>query len=156
MTTELERILARAAAQPSDVEAQIAAAFACDRDGREREAIDHYDAAWALGVPADRRRRFLVGYGSTLRNVGRLEQSVAILGEAAAADPEYAPFKVFLGLALHSSGQHAAAVATLLDALLDLHGGAGLDGFERAIAEYQKALLDRAVAQGQARAPGEG
>jgi tetratricopeptide (TPR) repeat protein len=145
MTTDLDRILARAAAEPSDVEARIAAAFACDRVGREREAALHYDAAWALGVPADRRRRFLVGYGSTLRNVGRLEESVAILGEAVAADPDYAPFKVFLALALHSSAQHAAAVATLLGALLDLDGGGSLDGLERAVGEYQKELLERAV-----------
>jgi len=145
MTTDLDRILARAAAEPSDLDARMTAAFACDREGREREAVVHYDAAYSLGVPADRRRRFLVGYGSTLRNVGRLEESVAILGEAVAGDPDYAPFKVFLGLALHSSGYHAAAVATLLGALLDLESGGSLDGFERAVGEYQKELLDRAV-----------
>ncbi len=146
MTTDLDRALARAADSPSDVAARMAAAYACDRAGREVEAVIHYDAAWALGVPADARRRFLVGYGSTLRNVGRLDESVAVLGEGVAADPDYAPYKVFLGLALHSSGQHAAATATLLAAALDLDGGARLDGFERAIAEYQKELLDRALA----------
>ena len=146
MTTDLERARARAAGAPSDAEAQMAAAYACDRAGHEEEAVRYYDAAWALGVPTEARRRFLVGYGSTLRNVGRLEESVAILGEAVAAEPDYAPYKVFLGLALHSSGQHAAATATLLAAALDLHGGARLDGFERAIAEYQQELLDRALA----------
>jgi len=146
MTTDLERARARAADSPADAEAQVAAAYACDRAGDEHEAVRYYDAAWALGVPADARRRFLVGYGSTLRNVGRLDESVAILGEAVAAEPDYAPYKVFLGLALHSSGQHAAATATLLAAALDLHGGARLDGFERAIAEYQQELLDRALA----------
>ena len=145
MTTDLDRALARAAATPTDVEARIAAAYACDRVGREAEAVVHYDAAWALGVPAAERRRFLVGYGSTLRNVGRLEESVAVLGDAVAAEPDYAPYKVFLGLALHSSGQHAAATATLLGAVLDCHGGARLDGFERAVAEYQQELLDRAL-----------
>ena len=145
MTTDLDRALARAAATPTDVEARMAAAYACDRVGREAEAVVHYDAAWALGVPADKRRGFLVGYGSTLRNVGRLDESVAILGEAVAADPDYTPFKVFLGLALHSYGHHAAATATLLAAILDLHGGARLDGFERAIGEYQQELVDRAL-----------
>ena len=145
MTTELDSILARAGANPGDVAARIAAAYACDRDGREREAVIHYDAAWALGVPPDARRRFLVGYGSTLRNVGRVDESVAILGEAVAADPDYAPFKIFLGLALHSAGQHAAAIAALLEAALDLDGGARLDGFERAIGEYQREMLDRAL-----------
>lgn len=146
MTTELDGILARAAAAPSDVATRIAAAYACDRVGRETDAIGHYDAAWALGVPDADRRRFVVGYGSTLRNVGRVEESVAVLGEAIAADPGYAPFKVFLGLALHSAGEHAAAAAALLDAILDLDGGARLDGFERAVGEYQRELLDRSLA----------
>lgn len=145
MTTDLDRLLAGAAESPSDVEAQMAAAYACDRDGREADAVRYYDAAWALGVPPEARRRFLVGYGSTLRNVGRLEESVAILGDAVAAEPDYAPYKVFLGLALHSSGEHAAAAATLLGAVLDCHGGARLDGFERAIGEYQEELLDYAT-----------
>ena len=143
----LDEILARAAEKPQEVEARMAAAFALDREGREAEALVHYEAAWRLGVPAARRRGFLVGYGSTLRNVGRLEDAVALLGEAIAEDPDYPALKVFLGLALHSSGEHDAAAATLLEALLDVAGGAPLD-FQRAIGEYGRALLERAVERG--------
>jgi len=146
MDTELELILARARDEPDDVEARIAAAYGLDRVGREEEAIAHYDAAWRLGVPSDRRRRFLVGYGSTLRNVGRVEESVAVLGDASNADPRYPAYKAFLALALHSSGERAAALATMLDALLDVADGASLDGYERALADYQRELLDLAVA----------
>lgn len=146
MDTDLELLLERATRQPHDVEARIAAAYGLDRAGREEDAVAHYDAAWRLGVPDHRRRRFLVGYGSTLWNVGRLEQAVALLGEAIAADPDYAAYKAFLALALFSSGERAAALATMLDALLDVADGASLDGFERALGEYQRALLDQAVA----------
>ncbi|HWM88223.1 MAG TPA: tetratricopeptide repeat protein [Kofleriaceae bacterium] len=146
MDTDLELILQRAAEQPDDVDARIAAAYALDRAGREEEAVHHYDAAWALGIPEQRRRGFVVGYGSTLRNVGRLEESVAILGNASAADPSYPAFKAFLALSLFSSGERAAALATMLDALLDAAGGASLDGYERALVEYQQELLDEAVA----------
>jgi tetratricopeptide (TPR) repeat protein len=144
---DLDDALAQAARRPDDVAARIRAAYALDRVGREAAAIIHYDAAWSLGVPADQRRRFVVGYGSTLRNVGRLEQSVALLGEASAADPDYAPYKAFLSLALHSSGEHAAALATMTEVALALHAGATLDGFERALAEYQRELLDLAIAR---------
>jgi tetratricopeptide (TPR) repeat protein len=143
---DLDDILARASAHPDDVAARIAAAYGCDRVGREEEAVRHYDAAWGLGVPDPQRRRFLVGYGSTLRNVGRIEESLALLGEAVAADPGYAPLKVFLALALASAGEPAAALATALDALLEVAAGAPLDGYERAIASYQAELLARAVA----------
>ena len=146
MDTELELILARADAEPDDVEARIAAAYGLDRVGREQEAIAHYDAAFRLGVPLERRRRFLVGYGSTLRNVGRVEESVAVLGDASNADPRYPAFKAFLALALFSSGERAAALATMLDALLDVEDGCSLDGYERALVEYQRELLDLAVA----------
>jgi tetratricopeptide (TPR) repeat protein len=146
MDTDLETLLERAARRPDDVEARMAAAYALDREGREEEAIAHYDAAWRLGVPEHRRRRFLVGYGSTLWNVGRLEQAVALLGEAATDDPSYPAYKAFLSLALFSAGERAAALATMLDALLDVAGGASLDGFERALGDYQRALLDQAVA----------
>lgn len=122
-----------------DVGAHIAAAYALDRAGDEAAAVQHYDAAWKLGVPNDARRHFLVGYGSTLRNVGRAPEAVALLSEASAADPSYVPFKVFLALALHSSGAHPVAMATLMEALLV--AGADLDGFERATAVYQRELL---------------
>jgi len=147
MDTDLELILARAAEAPDDVLARVAAAYACDRAEREAEAVAHYDAAWALGVPIELRRRFLVGYGSTLRQVGRLEESVAVLGDACGADPGYPAYKVFLALALFSSGERTASVATLLDAVLDVAGGSSLDGYERAIAEYQRQLLDQALAR---------
>jgi len=143
--TDLEAILSRAAGDPENPEARIAAAYACDTAGREDEAIRHYDAACTLGVPDHHRRRFLVGYGSTLRNVGRLEESVALLGEAATSDPDYPAFKAFLALSLFSSGERAAAIATMLDALLDVAAGASLDGYERALHEYQRELLEEAV-----------
>lgn len=146
MDTFLELILARAAAEPDDVEARIAAAYGLDRVGREQEAIAHYDAAWRLGVPDDRRRRFVVGYGSTLLDVGRIEEAVAVLGDASSADPRYPAFKAFLALALHWSGERAAALATMLDALLDVEDGCSLDGYEGALVEYQRELLDQAVA----------
>jgi tetratricopeptide (TPR) repeat protein len=145
--SDLDLILARAAERGDDVLARMAAAYACDRTGREDDAIRHYDAAWRLGVPEEHRRRFAVGYGSTLRCVGRLEESVAILGEAIAEDPGYAPFKAFLALSLHAMGERSAAIAAMLDALLDVAGGASLDGYEQALTDLQRELLDDALAR---------
>ncbi|HKE14924.1 MAG TPA: tetratricopeptide repeat protein [Kofleriaceae bacterium] len=146
MDIDLELILARADEQPTDVEARIAAAYALDRADREDEAIVHYDAAWRLGIPDDRRHRFLVGYGVALRTVGRLEEAVALLGEATTASPAYPPYKAFLALALHSAGEHTAALATMMDALLDVAAGASLDGYDQALAHHQRELLDQALA----------
>jgi hypothetical protein len=117
---------------------EMARAYALDREGREREAIVHYERAWAIGVPEAERRRFLVGFGSTLRNVGRADEAVAVLTDAVAKDPDYPPFRAFLALALLSAGHAKAALATMLGVALDV---GSFDGFERALHEYHHELL---------------
>lgn len=121
-------------------EDEMARAYALDREGREREAIVHYERAWALGVPEPERRRFLVGFGSTLRNVGRADDAVALLTEAVAADPDYPALHAFLALALLSAGHPKAALATMLGVALDV-GGAAFDGYDRALTAYHQELL---------------
>ena len=64
---------------PDSVEALIEAAFAHDHAGRARDALRYYDRAYELGVPEARRRHFLVGYGSTLRAVGRADGADAVV-----------------------------------------------------------------------------
>lgn len=71
-----------------DVRAQVAAAYACDRLGLENEAIPYYEAALKLGIPADERPKFLLGFGSTLRNVSRVDEAVARLTEALREYPD--------------------------------------------------------------------
>lgn len=130
------------AERPFDVLAQIEAAYGHDRNDFEREAIRHYDEAHRLGVPEPLRRRFLVGYGSTLRNVGRIDDSVAILAQAVADDPNYPAFDAFLSLALLSAGHPKAALAAMLGVMLDVAKAGSFDGYERALGEYHKELLE--------------
>ncbi len=127
------------------VEDEIAAAYAHDTEGREREAIKHYDRAYQLGVPAVLRRRFLVGYGSTLRNVGRSEEAIVLLAEAAAADPGYPAYSAFLALALMSGGHPRAALAAMLGCALDAVPPTMWDGYDRALTGYQQELLGPAL-----------
>ncbi len=132
-------------AHPDDVEAQLEAAFALDRAGREHEAIRHHEHASILGVPAALMRPFAVGYGATLRNVGRADDAVGVLGQAIADDPLYAPYAAFLGLALLDAGHPRLAVATLLGCALEVarpDGPDGLAGYARALGAYQRELLE--------------
>jgi tetratricopeptide (TPR) repeat protein len=125
----------------SEVADEIARAYACDRDGREHDAILHYDRAWALGVPVDQQARFLVGYGSTLRNVGRTDDAVAILSEAVVRFPDFAPLQAFLALALFSAGHPRAALAAMVGVVLEVAPAGSLHGYERALAAYHDELL---------------
>lgn len=138
----LDAAVALARAHPEAIGAQIEAAYACDRFGREEDAIGFYDAAWALGVPDEARRTFLVGYGSTLRNVGRAAESIEVLRQAVGEYPDFAPLPAFLALSLHSAGRHAEALATALVVVIALgHEAGALDGYDRALAEYRDQLL---------------
>lgn len=137
---ELNAVMAMADSNPTDVEAQIAAAYGNDRYGQEQEAVGYYEAAWNIGVPSEMRCRFLVGYGSTLRNVGRLEESIAIHRLAISEYPEFPAHHAFLALALHDVGEHDEAMAEALTALVD-SGASNLDGYDRALSEYRDLLL---------------
>jgi tetratricopeptide (TPR) repeat protein len=124
-----------------ELAALIATAYTHDREGRERDAIRAYDAVYRAGIPAAERRHFLVGYGSTLRSVGRVDEAVGVLAQAVVDDPDYPAYAAFLALALLDAGHPRAALATMLGAALDAARPEAFDGYQRALAERQRALL---------------
>jgi tetratricopeptide (TPR) repeat protein len=137
----LRAALAYLAEHPDDAAALVEVGFAHDRLDREREACRCYDAAFQLGVPADIRRRFLICYGSTLRNVGRADDAVGILAIAVQEYPDYPAAAAFLALALFSAGQPREALAAMLGCAIDAARPGVFDGLERALGEYHHELL---------------
>lgn len=126
------------------VKEELAKAYALDREGREEEAVVHYDAAWRLGGPApdEDRAGFLLGYGSTLRNVGRVDESLAVLDGALVEFPDDQALRCFRALALHSLGRHAEAMAAMLEVALALRAGSpAIARYARAIQSYRDLLL---------------
>lgn len=131
-----------AAKHPSAARVRQEAAYALDASGDEELAIVHYDAAYELGLPDDEGPDFALSYGAILRSLGRYELALVILGEAMIRFPDYAPLRTVLALTLHSAGHSDAAVATLLEVILQLGEPSDeLDGYEQAIAEMQSQLL---------------
>lgn len=143
---ELDNLRERALAAQSDISLQLKTAYACDRFGSEEDAVVHYDLAWSMAakIPSDERRGFFVGYGSTLRNVGRLAESQNILTAAIGEFPNDRALKAFLALSQLDAGSSALAVATLLDALVSLADSApDLALYARALSHYRDELLAR-------------
>lgn len=120
---------------PNDVSAQIEGAYASDSVGTEEDAIGYYDRAWELGVPAEIEKNFLVGYGSTLRNVGRTRESINLFDLAVERHPEFAPLFVFRALSLHADGQNDLAMSSACNAVL-LAATGGIDRYQRSITFY--------------------
>jgi tetratricopeptide (TPR) repeat protein len=138
----VEAISELAAKHPSSAIVRREAAYALDASGDEEAAISHYDAAYEMGLPDDDGPDFALSYGAILRSLGRFELALAILGEATIHFPDYAPLRIVLALTLQSAGHSDAAVATLLEVILQLGAGDdALDGYEESLAELQRQLL---------------
>lgn len=140
---DMEQVCQRAQDAQEDVALQIQAAYACDREGAEARAVVFYDRAWALGVPDDMRAQFVVGYGSTLRNVGRLNDARNILAAQIKSAPSYIPSRIFHALVLFDLGLFDQATHTLLEGLNQPEHHALHDGFDVAIDHYVGEIAER-------------
>ena len=108
-----------------------------DRAGREAEAIPEYEEALRLGLPNEIKRQALLGFGSSLRNVERYDDAVAVLEDACAEFPDDHALRAFRALAVASSGRCEQALG---DVLLLVAEQIELDGYERALREYAREL----------------
>lgn len=109
-----------------------------DSLGLEAEAQVEYDRARSLGLTGSRLARLNIQQGSTLRNLGRVEEAIAML-EASPEDPAVGDARAFfLALALHSAGRTDQALQTALRALVP-----HLPRYQRSAAAYAEALTER-------------
>ena len=121
---------------------------AYDTAGREEEAVTYYEQAFAAGLEGDAVRRCLIQYGSTLRNLDRFEESVAVLERARREFPGSDSVRLFLALSLHAAGRGDRAVGELLELAAERIDSADVRRYEAALrgnAEYLLEL-DRASA----------
>jgi tetratricopeptide (TPR) repeat protein len=119
--------------------AAYARAGELDSAGREAEALPLYREAFALGLDQAELPEALVGFGSTLRNLGELEESERVLREAVTRFPDYAALRVFLALTRWSRGDRAGSFRELVEALLRADAP-GMARFQRSIRGYAAEL----------------
>ncbi|WP_416445708.1 tetratricopeptide repeat protein [Leucobacter sp. HNU] len=117
--TVIERIAALAAELPEDDPRgpfELGGAF--DSGGHEAEAAEQYARAVELGLSGGARAQLDIQYASTLRNLGRFDEAVAML-RGSVRDPGLgASTEAFLALALHSAGRPGEALAVAIEALI--------------------------------------
>ncbi len=108
-----------------------------DSGGRPDEAEPLYREALALGLPEDERAQCTIQLASTIRNLGRPEESLALLRDA---DP-YPPYAVataaFVALTLSSLGRTNEGLAELLHAVAPT-----LPRYQRSVNAYADVLLE--------------
>ncbi|SNT12509.1 Tetratrico peptide repeat-containing protein [Actinomadura meyerae] len=123
---------------PGDAVAEYELASAHDAIGDEARAAVHYERAFAAGLDGTRRREAAVQYASTLRNLGRAEESAALLTaeREAVSDALDDAVTAFLALALTDLGREREAVSLALGAL-----SRHLPQYNRSVAGYATALM---------------
>jgi len=124
------------AERPDDPRLQFALGGAFDSAGQELAAIGPYRRARELGLSGVDLPLWYVQLGSTLRNAGDLNGAVSLLREGKDRFPGDAAISAFLALALHSAGEHAAALVETLDLLLRDPDATGLTRYQRALRAY--------------------
>ena len=134
------RVEALAAELPeNDPRALFERACANDSTGHEVEAERLYSAAIDAGLSGIRRRRTAIQYASTLRNVGRSDESAAMMfaERQAQSDELDDAVTAVLALALVDLGREREAASLAIGAL-----ARHLPRYQRSMTNYAAALLD--------------
>jgi tetratricopeptide (TPR) repeat protein len=118
---------------PNMAEIAYQLAWTCDVLGREADALPYYEKAIALGLPHNELAGALLGLGSTLRHLGQLDRSAAVLRSARLQFPENREFDAFLALTLHADGKAGDALRLALDVLCDTSEDQGIRAYQRAL-----------------------
>ncbi|MCD2497213.1 tetratricopeptide repeat protein [Microbacterium nymphoidis] len=115
-------------------------AGARDSAGREQEAEPLYRAAHAAGLDPRRRTRAVIQLASTIRNLGKVDEALALLAaehDLTRGGALHDEASAFYALALASAGQPNDALAVALTALAP-----HLELYQRSVTAYAAQLRD--------------
>lgn len=111
-------------------------AGARDAGGLENAAVSYYRRALAGGLDESRRAQATIQLASTLRNLGRLDESLRMLQEERERGGELADAaSAFYALTLMSTGDSAAAASIALETLAP-----HLPQYSRSIVAYAREI----------------
>ena len=133
MQPTIDAMLPLYASNPDNARVLYEIGGAYDTGGQEEVTRGFYERALAAGLEGDLLRRCYVQYGSTLRNVGEYEKSLDVFATARNTFPESPALGAFEAITLHAADQPDAAVAELLDLLVDFVRTPDIDRYKPAI-----------------------
>ncbi|UFU00052.1 tetratricopeptide repeat protein [Radiobacillus kanasensis] len=103
---------------PNSARAKFELANAYDFTGQENKAIPLYEDAISIGLDAEYEAYALLQLGSSLRNVGRIDDAIRILSDAEQRYSEFPSISMVLGMAMHDKNRNAEALGITLDVIL--------------------------------------
>jgi tetratricopeptide (TPR) repeat protein len=124
---------------PGSAVAAFERACSFDSTGHSDRAVPLYRRALEIGLTGERRRRAVIQMASSLRNLGRPQESVALLTAEMEAGSDHLDdaVKATLALALVDVGREREAVSLALAALAP-----HLPRYQRSMANYARLLVE--------------
>jgi hypothetical protein len=124
---------------PGDPDGLFERAAALDSTGHSDLAVPLYQQALDAGLAGERRRRAVIQMASSLRNLDRSQESVALLTAELRNGSDHLDdaVKTVLALALTDVGREREAVAVAVGAL-----AAHLPRYQRSMANYARLLIE--------------
>ena len=124
---------------PGDPDGLFERAAAYDSTGHSDLAVPLYRQALDAGVAGERRRRAVIQMASSLRNLDRSQEAVALLTAELKAGSDHLDdaVRTVLALALTDVGREREAVSVAVEAL-----AAHLPRYQRSMANYARLLRE--------------
>jgi tetratricopeptide (TPR) repeat protein len=128
------------AERPDDPKVAVQTAWVHDSMGLEEEAVEHYEAALAGDLTEEEARGAYLGLGSTLRTLGRDEDSDRIFREGIERFPDFPALRAFRAMTLYNLDRPREAVQLLLEVLLETADEPSIERYRRALTAYAENL----------------
>lgn len=143
LTDDAARIDAARALQqrfPDDGRVLYELAGAHDSAGLEAEALHWYERALAHRIDEPYRHRTLIQMASTLRHLGRLDESLAILDRLSRDYPDNTSVVLFRALTLHELGRDVEALRATATQLLVSSAEPDVQRYLRSLTRFTEAI----------------
>jgi tetratricopeptide (TPR) repeat protein len=119
MSPTIDALTALQERHPGHARVLYELAGAYDTAGREAAALPWYEQAMTAGLTGDVLRRCYLQYGSTLRHLDRLQESLEVFRRARSEFPDSVALRVFEALTLHAADRSSAAISSLIGLIAD-------------------------------------
>lgn len=120
--------------------AHLHMAWSYDNEGKEQNAVHHYELALLGTLPKSDRFDAMFGLASTLRCLGKYDQALDYFKQTIAEYPDAVEVKPFYAMCLYNLGRAHEAVSILLKLLLSTTDSGEIRQYQRAISLYAEDL----------------
>jgi cyanophycin synthetase len=125
---------------PGDPRVAYELAGTHDAAGHEAAAVPLYEEALGLGLREPLRHRAQLQLASSLRNLGRHEEALAVVDDVSQRYPESVGVAAFRALVEHDAGQPTQALRRLLGTVVATSTDPDVERYRRALTAFAQSL----------------